>query len=156
MTVRERNKVTIRGQVVHLPRGTSAETIALLRESKSFYSRRFIYTGNHVNGTDSDNGGAESFLKHCGVWDTDEDEIDRIYDDMTGEWYDGLTERAMDARQYNASLLYCLESQTDIYTLQTKEGLLTYHVHKHRSPPSNQFGYEVVCTYRMISLEKTS
>lgn len=147
--------IIIQGKQINVPPTTSADTIAILRAATPFYSSKFVYTGNHAHGTDSDNGGAEEFLRHCGVWDTNDTDTRDEYDTVCERNQTVFTDRALDARDYNSSLLYGLERLTGIHTLQTKNGILTYHVQKHMSP-FNPFGYDINGTYRMISLEKTT
>lgn len=149
-TVQMRAIRTNDGTTIRVEADTDERTIAILKAAHPYEHYEFVYTGNHPQGDNKDNGQQEAFVRAAGLWDEREDETEEE------EYYDEIrqvpTARAYRAQENNAGLLYHLEQMTGIHELKWGKRMLRYHVQAHRGESHGQFGYTWRADYRLIEV----
>jgi uncharacterized protein YeaC (DUF1315 family) len=149
-TTQMRRIRTNAGADIGVEADTDERTIAILKSAPVYEYSEFVYTGNHPNGDNHDNGQQEAFVRAAGLWDDRENETEE--EDCDGETIEVLSERALLARDYNDSLREQLERMTGIHELKWGKRTLRYHVQAHRGESHMGFGYTWRADYRLIEV----
>jgi hypothetical protein len=117
---------TVEGETLRVNEDTPEDILAILKEAVPLCFAEFVYTGNHPAGVNSGNyEELEDWLKACGldIWDDSQD-------------FD--------------TLLWNMDKNSGIHTIEHRGKILTYHV-QGRKGTSDSFGYTRRLEFRKIS-----